>query len=262
MRILILWGLLLSSCNIIETLTDGETKLEDEFFQSDKRKLDLTPGLIEFWRFEEPTGGNKVSLNGAILVDRPQVDTAMGVPVVSGPRGKAVDCSVNSTGIYSLENSSFSHTVNIGDFITFSFFVKQKVADPTDESIEISASNQSIFEISSDEYGGSAGTDIRVVFGAENFFFYDIIPLNQWVHIAVTIDNNTSVASSSLYVNGQSVGTVSGSAGAITTINGINSCSRGAGGTSDIELDSLGLWNRVLSVEEIKALSEGNNNLD
>lgn len=256
---LILLSFFLLSCNVIQSLTNGETKLEDEFFQRERTQLDLYPGLLDFWRFEEVAGANKISVNGTILTEM----TTNNLIVVSGPRGNAISCTETSPATFSLENTGFSHPVAIGDILTFSFFLRQLTANSL--GVVVSATLQTVFSIESGNFdGGLETTDLRLTFNGAAFMFSNVVPTGSFTHFTIVFSNQASPAEAeaTLYVNGNFHGTITNGSGAANNITGINSCNPGGGGSSQIEIDSLGLWNRALSSEEIRSLANGYNNLD
>lgn len=256
--------ILLTSCNVIETLTDGETKLDKDFFQN-SRRIDLTPGLIEFWSFDEAEKQDKISRNGISLVDTHNTNSggANFVLNVSSPRDGGVGCNVSSSSpTFALENTGFTHFIALSNFFTTSFFVRQLVQNNI--GVVLSSTDSAQLYITTGDYDGAAGTtDLQVIMGGQSFTFNDVVPTGDFKHFTIVFENKVSPTTlASLYIDGDFHSTLNSGAGTAININGINSCSQSGGGSSDIQLDSLGIWNRELSLGEIKALANGNNNLD
>ena len=89
--------------------------------------------------------------------------------------------------------------------------------------------------------------------------YSDILTMGQWLHVVVTVDNYTRIATH--YVNG----VVSGVPGAVNPLTGITTTnpftignrSTVADRTFDGQISDVRVWNRVLTAAEIKSLYKG-----
>lgn len=242
MRILLLSLFIFSSCNVMKSLTGGETNLDESFFRD---KSSLNNGLIEFWGFNESGTGDRQSTQGSILIDN------AGVSSTNGQYGKAVDCTTGSSMGYHLQDSGFNHNINTGGSFTFS----SRFAGTSLGSIgHISQADTLQFYIEIGPSGGGANDDINLFVGGVNLIFLDHISDTSFYNYVFVIDNN--LGNVDLYIDGNYVETKSYSASAIVMSN-FGVCSGSGGGSSAVKIDSIGLWNRMLSSSEILELNNG-----
>lgn len=249
----------LSSCNVIQSMTGGETKLSADFFRNQVYQVDLTPELFAFWRLEEEAYNSRFDTYG----NYPLNDTVSGgIPRVKGVRGSAADITGLSSGTTILEGTSVPFNKAVGDSLAFSFWVYF--------STNLSggcADTRTVFMCSSgyialdnlDCQNDSADIDIN--FGSSTTFnnVADFAG-GQWHHFVINIDDSTALTS--LYVDGAFLGSNTHTATAISSAYiGLGSNGTGISPLNG-KLDSFGIWNRLLETHEIEALYHGHNNLD
>ena len=82
---------LFSSCNALKVITGGETNVDPNFsVNSCGDSSSLYNGLDFFWRFNEAQNVSKVDITNNLTL----TDTVTGgVPIMSGPRGSALNCA-------------------------------------------------------------------------------------------------------------------------------------------------------------------------
>ena len=91
---------LFSSCNALKLITGGETKVDPNFSRKScgesSSLSSLYSGLDFFWRFNEGQSLSKVDItNNLTLAD----SVTGGVPMMSGPRGNALNCAGQASTI-------------------------------------------------------------------------------------------------------------------------------------------------------------------
>jgi hypothetical protein len=238
----------------MKALTNGETKIDDGFFDGGNVES-LNHDILAFWRFEESSGTRYDSRGGAHLTEN------YTTPSISGARGSAANCSLASSPAAHVFSSSLSASRSMTDDISFAFWVYR--------SSNITASAQEIILSLGDtevrvwvgDFDAQADfSDLRLNYNGSIFTFDDVINFPSLGHFVLNVKTGGSTAD--LYMNGAFAGSNSTGAVVITPTT-IEFCSISNG--SELlngYLDSVGIWNRILTQNEINALYNGNNNLD
>lgn len=249
MKILFL-VLLFSSCNVIETLTDGETKLDEEFFQREIGTDSLYSELVDFWRFDEGGGVQRNS-----ITNNRNFSENVALNSVPGIRGNAVDCSSANATDYNLVNLTPGTLITGGKY-SFSFWINITSLSATIEVLTLENTNP--FKISFEPLSGSGAIEMRVYSGGTFSDFIDVISTaGSFQHIVLTMDGATL----KLYRNGVFEASIS-YLSSNTAFTRWTACSDQAGTSNGFQLDSLGFWHRILSLDEIGKLYNHNNNLE
>lgn len=250
-----------TSCNVIQTMTGDETKINDQFFKNQSKRIntDLFNGLYGFWRLDESASTNKVdSQNNIVLVD----NTTGSLTSIAGIKGNAIDCSVASSGSQFLRAST-AFNKSLADSYAFSFWANLPANVAGGCSVYNNIVNFSggyiMFE---DTDCAGDNTDIQVDLGGGPINIVDVVDFTGggWHHFAINIIQGGQ--SVDVFVDGTFVNSQTSTSTAVVT-SYIGLCSDPTGNnTLSGKLDSLGIWNRVLTQSEITDLYEGNNNLD
>ena len=265
--------MIFTSCNVLKTLTGGETDPGDDFFPNnncdpsntsnggfcpgnDNNVYSLSNNLISFWRFDESGGAenrsdnfgnNHLLVTGSISFD-------------SGVIGNALQSSGFDSGNY----------VNIGSPSGFNF------GTGTDFSIAfwIKRNTQSGFlNYIFDKMGATDEIQVSIPASSTNInisidgFFLDLngvlTSLSTWYHIVFLVDRDAGITG---YVNGNLFSSntaittgvnINNNVLHIGTFNGLGSTDNFAG-----SIDSMGVWSHLLNDDEINGLYHGNNILD
>lgn len=241
----------INSCNVASVLTGAETDLGDNF------ELDVTEGLLVFWRFNEGQNQNKVdSQNGVVLNDT----SSTGFIMQSGISGGAPDCSSNSSGSGFFETGSFPYGIDASNSnYNISFWMQHYVsASATVTTIMENPGNN----ISFTQLIAPDRLDMQFTIGSGSMTISGLIDandFNNWVHLSFNIFASGNM---DVYKNGNFFGSYALNATSSSSTTFIL-CS-GTGGTSGLNglIDSFGIWERDLDSKEIKALYSGNNNVD
>lgn len=233
------------SCNVAELTGIAKTEIGDNFGR------DLKPGLIAFWRLNEPgsTDTRFDSIGGNNLI---ATDFAYSV---QGKVGNAVDCQISTDDAASgiLHNSSPSVSISNTQDYTIAFWAQDNdgagggYAVDFDQTTIRVASGGGFFEISTDA-------------DATHFPFANNFPSGQWKHFTFVFNGIGDYVD--YYVDGSFVESIGVSDSSVVPAQ-LSLCSLSiAGQNFPGYLDSVGLWERALSIEDIKALANGNNNVD
>lgn len=253
---------LINSCNVASVITGtSETNLGSNFTKKQDNKLDLTSGIRYFWRFEESgTGVDRASSFGSATT----TDTTSGVSTIAGQRGSGISCEALSSGSGFLQVSSdmsFSASANYN--VSFwTYMAANPSGGCSDENIVIESGGN--FYVAIDDNCTTSTFDVDVLSGGAEMNLQPTQNYNfpGWFHISVNIKNGGDEVD--LYINGNYEKTnVTGTPTAVGSTN-FSICSRDTDGLFflDGRLDSLGVWDRNLTPEEIEALYNGNNNVD
>jgi hypothetical protein len=256
----ILMFLLIVSCNAFEALLDAESQIDDGFNQEVFNIQSLENGKIGFWRFDEPKNSNRFSNNGSIVFN-----DNVGVSTIDGIRGSALNCSsVDNAGSRYLDTGTISpvYTVPSPNGFNISFWLK--IVSPPNSG---AATSQIVLD-----YGGA-----QIQFGEPSVAGRLGFTVNM-SGLVLTLDGVSNISQSNwnhfsfnlftdhtqnrIFVNGsnQPVSTATGTA---VTFSSFALCSDTAGNLSLTSgLDSLGIWDRALTIDEISALASGNTQLD
>ncbi|MCO4753580.1 MAG: hypothetical protein KC478_03815, partial [Bacteriovoracaceae bacterium] len=180
---------LIYSCNVIQTLEDGETTIRfgngsNEHFcirpSTDPNSLSLSTGLTEFFHFDEIAGNRNGVMSNMNLVESGSVASTQGVC------GNSLDTGTmnNSNELIPTPNTTLAFGIN--DF-SISFWVK---FDPTSSGYQFFMGDNN--NVSQDMYIGfyNNGTNISLevwmagpnsVMNLSNVF----LPDQTWYHVAL-----------------------------------------------------------------------------
>lgn len=263
MRKLILFICLSSllSCNAIKTITGGETKLGDGSAVHQPPPYNSLPdGLMSFWRMEEAASQTRLDSTGV----RDLSDfSSGGIPSAAGAHGNSADCG-NATPISSalLETSS-GFTRAIGEDFAIGFWAylpDNLFGGCSDTNTVIRTSDFYVmFENVDCENDLS---DIQVSLGGSIVDFLDAVDFSggAWHHFALNIDH--TAGNVELFVDGTSLQSAGYSPVALSS-SYLDVCSNNTGfEVLGGLLDSLGIWGRRLTPEEIGILYSGGSGLD
>lgn len=262
---LLLLSLLFFSCNVVKIVNKSETNINDDFFNPDTSSnntptttptidtTSLDSALIDFWNLNEGSFTSRASHTGTILAD-----VNSNTPSTVGVVGNGANCNAATNSL--LRDNSSALNIALSDDITIAFFANE-IQTPPPSMNWIMGTDSSLY-ITVDDFDSDAdATDIRFEWSTA-YFFYDVIPGGDtgYQHYAFLIDQNNSDIS--LYINGsfhsnQALSPTAFSASLFSI------CNEPSPGTSFYgELDSVGIWRRLLSTDEITWLSQGITHLD
>lgn len=259
--ILLIWLSLLVSCNAIQTITGGETKLGDHSTAQQPPPYNSLPdGLMSFWRMEEAASQPRLDSTGV----RDLSDfSSSGIPNAAGIHGNSADCA-NATPVSSalLETSS-GFTRAIGEDFAIGFWAylpDNLFGGCADTNTVIRTSD--FYVIFENVDCGNDLSDIQVNFGGATVDFLDAVDFSggAWHHFALNIDQ--TAGSVELFVDGTSFQSAGYSPVALSSPY-LDVCSNNTGfEVFGGLLDSLGIWGRALTPEEIGILYSGGSGLD
>lgn len=256
MRYLIICSLFLS-CNVVKTLTSGDTSPSNDFFDNcnncgNHEIVELNNGLVSFFKLDESSttrvdsgySGNDLS------------DFGVSIPTINQSGRQSMDCNsyVSATEyVYKsggVSNLSFG---NGGDF-SIAFWI-YRLTDPSSDMYILKTDN---LEILSPNWDNAS---IQVKVGGLQTSSALGLGMSTWDHVVINYSRNDGFT---IYFNGNYYhhdSTPTSSVNVNTTF--IYLCSN-SGGTNKFEgyLDSFGVWDRLLNPSEVKALYNGNNDLD
>ena len=255
---------LFSSCNALKLITGGETKVDPNFSRkSCGESSSLYSGLDFFWRFNEGQSLSKVDITNSLTL----ADTVGGgVPMMSGPRGNALNCTGQTSSGSGFLNASYTHAKSASDNYAFSFWAYL----PTNVTGGCSAYNTIMNFGTANDYimfentdcAGDA-SDIQVRIGSTMFNVEDVADFTggAWKHFVINVI--TGGSSVEVYVDGNFANSTSGTGIATTGGSNFSLCSDFAGAQiHNGGLDSVGLWSRTLNQNEIYELAGNCNALD
>jgi hypothetical protein len=255
---------LFSSCNALKLITGGETKVDPNFSRKScgesSSLSSLYSGLDFFWRFNEAQSLSKVDItNNLTLAD----SVTGGVPMMSGPRGNALNCAGQASTIGFL-NASYTHAKSATDNYAFSFwaYLPSNVTCSAYNTIMNFGTASDYIMFKNADCAGDA-SDIQVRIGATDFNVVDVADFTggAWKHFVINVISGGS--SVEVYVDGNFVNSTSGTGIATTTGSNFSLCSDNGGGqTHNGGLDSVGFWSRTLNQNEIYELAGNCNPLD
>jgi hypothetical protein len=236
--------LLVASCNI---MGNGDDSIDENFFYTESSSL--YNHLIDFWRLEESSGSMRYSVLGSYNLSQ---DAA--VPSTTGINGNGVTCTPSG-----LRDSGFSESVVVSDNLNVSFWYQEIIAN---NSGVIFDAGGALTVRTLNQDAQSDNTDILVDWGGNTVFFEDVIPTSSFNHYSINVYNLGLTMD--LYINGSYNSTISNDGtnhtGTLTMI-ALWSDTTGAL-MAQGNLDSVGLWRRELTGDEIYYLYSGNNSLD
>jgi len=245
-NILILGFMLLLSlsCNVASMITDAETSIGNNFAK------DLRSGLVSFWKLDE-SGNTDTRFDSEGVQDLTATGTAV---VVTGKYGNAVDCQNSSDNAADgiLDNGSPNINISNTSDYTISFWAQDNDGAGGGYAVDF---DQTVIRVNSGGGYFEVSTDADTTHSATSVY-----PVGQWVHFTFVFNGLGDYVD--YYVNGsfkESFGVGDSS----LVPSQISLCSMSAAGNNfPGYLDSVGLWDRALNSEEIKALANGNNNVD
>lgn len=265
----LLFIFLLISCNAFETLLDAETKIDEGFGEGVKNEdilniESLENQLIGFWRFDESAGADRSSNNGSItFTDNVDVGVSPGV------RGNSLDCSSHiASGVNFLDTGTLNNAFTVPNSATgtnISFWLKVGTLPAGG-----AATYQVILSYGGAEIGFGEPTvantyGIIVSSGGLSVVLDNLntsnINFNEWNHFSINLFSS-NFSQNRIFVNGRSQA-VSTATSTAQSVSSMALCS-GSGGSSILtsSIDSLGIWDRALTFQEIDALASGRTQLD
>lgn len=247
--------LFLASCNVIETLTDGETKLDEDFFSRERHNSSLNDSLIISWNFNsysnayfDSRGGNDLDAQGG-LSD----------PSVSGFTGNAVDCNSTSASNY-LYTNSLSSELELGTAQDFSiafrvFRINQAAATPVLFHADATNADIKIAQLATSD-------TLSVDVGGRNYSVPSAFVNSTWMSIVLRFDRDIGME---YCINGACSGPT-GIASTSENISGaiqIFMCNGATlGPPIDGKIDGFAIWDRLLSNDEVNEYSSNITFLD
>ncbi len=275
---------LTAGCNFIEAVTGSKANI-DEAFQNrsdSNTDLELTDEIFGFWRFEESISSNQPFVGQVFSKQLTDLETmAGGMGRVSGQHAQGISCQ-NATGIggtnqmvksvdtlskSSLSSFSFSIWVQKGTTCTSSFdnsIFSTRGLEVVTRS-PVSCSNATVDTLSvisrQDSVDVSDSISVKTTISSQN---------SNWHHLVVSFQRSNPNWSINVYIDGALVlsDVVTQYATSDTYISlceRYNSYGYPTNPALDRfrgNLDSFGLWNRLLTTQEIQDLYSGNNSLD
>jgi len=231
--------------------TDASASPDARWQQASDVTMSLPPqvptkGLIGWWSFDQIEGGVVRDLSGNGLDG-----TVVGkLSLIAGRQGQAASFNGNT-----YVNVRYKPVLNeISGAVTVAAWVWSKTTSPRDRQMLLSRQERDgVWE----HYGLACVDDTVVMYLAPNLSDHVHEPRlpSEWVHTAATFDGSTL----RLYINGVEQEATEQSPRWGSDTNGL---SIGANQNQDLIeeffegfLDSLGLWKRALSVDEIKRLA-------
>ncbi len=247
---------LISSCNVIQAVGDGETlvkgKPPKDLPPHDQINVpygDISEGIYAFWRFDEANGdtGHFAQYGPALFPVSGYVSTT------TAQFGQGTDCDTYASSNV-LQKGGQSITF---DALSVSFWARSYTSGSDQVFLELYDPNIPV----NLKFGKTTGGNAFVSGGGSNLLTTDLTSYEgTWTHYVFILDNANQTVE--LYIDGNSqeiknYGPVSGTFEKISVCNDQNIDSPATG-----EMDSLGIWKRALSPEEIYNLYTGNNHLD
>ncbi|MEE2671256.1 MAG: LamG-like jellyroll fold domain-containing protein [Bdellovibrionota bacterium] len=260
--------LLLFSCDALKDTLGDKAGVDSDFnndnctscnddSNTDSTVYSLENDIASFYRFEE-TGNfenrnDDFSLNN--LFSFGPIDHA------TGKHGNSVDCSTMGSSSYQRNTTSSGMAYGSSNDFSIGFWANMYVNEALIGYLLELDCGADYVQI----YSNPSSRDVEisitgVTLNVSSVFSTD----NTWFHLVYLVDRDGGLK---LYVNG----TLAGSNSSITTgtilptLNEISPCgfySGSFGSRFNGSIDSLGIWNRLLTTEEINALYNGNNTLD
>lgn len=221
-----------------------------------------TNGLAGYWSFsgnanDVSTNANNGTVNGATLAtDRfGNANSAYNFDGLTNYIEVASQSSISNFP----NGQSISFWVNISSYPT-----DGKEHYMIDKSDNVGQPSTKFYQIFISDFGGSQGVLYRYASTASSssqgtFAPFSNIPLNQWIHICYTTD----LTSTKSYINGVLFQTYDHYSPIGLTNNSLFFGKRTTNGSSSYApfngvLDDIGIWNRVLTQEEIINLYNAN----
>ena len=238
----------------MQALTNGETELDDRFFDR-RSKTTLYMKLLSFWNFNS-AGVGYSDINNINYLNESNTFSHNG-PGIFGS-DNALGC-IGATGSQYMFNSSMQgfDFGNTQDF-TIAFWAKRSSVNALMNVLfELQSNSGDLIQVSEDAAGSlyvQAGAETTTVSGA----FVD----GQWKHIAILFDRSQGIE---VCIDGSCLGNNSSASTAnLDSPMTMHVCMNVASDKSPFQgdIDSLGFWSRLLSQEEIMKLSNNENSLD
>jgi hypothetical protein len=242
---------LLAACNIIP----GESNVDSDLFKNPNLNKSLYEGLIDFWSFDEPSNGNRISYNNLILSD-----INSNAARINGINGGGVNCSAAIDVI--LENTNVDYSMDATDDFSLAFWARQVQPPPATGPHYITHTNGSLSIQVGDFDGGNDDTDIELQWGNNTYQFLDVMSRggSDFEHFTFVVDQTS--LSVTLYKNGAYYGVITIAVSSFT-ITDFTICNHPLGESNFLgELDSFGMWSRQLTQSEISELATGTTSLD
>ncbi|MCO4753895.1 MAG: LamG domain-containing protein [Bacteriovoracaceae bacterium] len=242
---------LISACNAIQTLTGDETKVN---FANYEHGPNLEHELLAFYRFEETAGFNSSDYFGVRNLTGPY-DLSSGASVV-GQVGNGNDCGIPFNG-QTLKMLTFNHTVPSGGDSTFALWMRSD-GSGTRNYLEFTDASATVTNF---YLGQDSGGNLVLKYGTNNFTLSITPATSVWTHVAIV--SEAGGANFRIYKDGIEVQNLAGTSAAVDYTRLYLCNAPNQGGLSMLGLiDSVGIWARGLSDNEIYDLYNGYNHLD
>lgn len=213
------------------------------------RKQSLTNGLVSYWSFDDD------SVSGSIVSDlHGSNDGTIGAAVTTGQTGKINESFTHSTGTVHIDVADDS-SLDLDDTLSFSCWVYPT----TLSSFRVIGAKRDRGSNNTNYQIYTSGTDWRFYDGSTEFSSTQALSTGSWQHLVVTVDKTNSEIK--FYYNNSNVNTIS-STPSLSTNSALFQIGEGYGNADWIgDIDEVGLWNRVLSPDEVSSLYNSGNGL-
>jgi hypothetical protein len=239
------------SCNVMEMTGIAETDLGDNF------KKDLTLGLDFFAKLD--SSGDQYSQFGDILLVN-----NFTVTQTTGVNGGAIQCdsagTANADG--ALKDTTTSIIYGSADSFAISFWIKMDVIYGAAVFGTVLTDGGTITIQLGDDDAQADSNDLKLNVNGMVSNYVDFIGnTGEWNHVAINFVNGGDERY--VYLNGNFYTSTNSHTQMNVNASGLSLCSNFNGGNELAgAIDSVGIWRRLLDDEDIRALYNGNNNVD
>lgn len=253
-RILLLSIFLLASCNMFQTIGGAESSVGDEFFENSDDDYDyhetLWDDLIAYYNMDDD--GNQFNENGSDKILGNSLSPVTGEP---GIDGYSVDC--NGAGYLISDDDDFNMD---DDSFSISMWVMRPNVTVTEDEILIGKGNNS-----SDGWSliRESGGEIKFIFLGQTISSGFYLSAEAWTHIVVNVERGSSNKVTFIKNNTFSDELNLSSDSTVNNNYLFSICAFGDG-TSIFKgnVDLVGIWNRILTEDEIERLHNDENGLE
>ncbi len=198
-------------------------------------------GLIAHWNFNEGSGTTVADQSG----------NSNTLNLVNGPSWQTSDLCIhrscikfNTYGDYGSTSASDFFDIDNKDFSISAWFFAPTGVDVNWDGVMIGTSYQAGYVLSMGRFFSGTGTPLYI-----NFASY--IPRDKWYHVVAVHDKN--LKKGFIYINGNLVASSSTYTGSLPVSNHILKVN-GDGYSINNKIDELRIYNKTLSIQEIKAI--------
>ena len=262
--------LILSSCDAVKGLIGAESGVDSDFNDSScttcgngsNNVTSLEDQIISFWKMDE-TGGTQARNDG--WGGSNLVHGAGTLFSTSGQIGSAIQCSsMNGSNYFYVSSPSSDYDFGTGTDFSVAFWAK------LDSTL---AANQILVEFNYSTpffraYVDTSSTNLIVNAdnGSPQTATSAFPSFSTWYHFTILVDRDSGI---SIYRDGSLISNDSNSTPSnFIGVADLYVCGGRNGGGPALtdgfngDMDSVGVWNRLLNQTEIDALYNGNNTLD